>query len=756
MKRSYFKSRLFLKYISSYLFILLIPLVLLTVIIYNSAVRNLRSEIEQAHMNQLVQAKTIVDNLVRQLNDIATRVSYDEQLAKYRVHDPYYSRDAINALKNYKATSSLIDEMFLYFRKDPNIYSTAGMTSLNVFTDTFRFQNWTGADVIQDLNSVKYPTVRHATLVGSNALKQQSMLAFLVPITPNNPNPHGMLMYLIKESELAALIDSILGDYRGSSLIFDNNGQILASNNNQENALEPSDKQRLFRLSTGIASVSINGDPHSVVSVKSDLNGWQYVTLMPSAQFFVRVLHVRSLIFMLFSIVGIAGSITALILARKQYTPIFDLVQFANSNSKPGAPLRASGASGNELERIRTVLREYSLRADLQEPYARNSFLLMLLKYGNVQNLSPVLLKAFNIQFEKDCHFVMVIGKDELPETPVDRQHWQSVIASLSRVEIPEYAAYIHSVELPKPDQIALIVSFNRLESLAEPQHIRHLVQCLHDRIVERFHSHLVIGVGSCYSSSEHLNQSFIEACSALESRVSTGHGSITFFEKLSDSPGEASWLSKNVLLKLSQSLKQGNYNVAAQTIGEALEDLRAAGFSVKLVRCVCFDILNTILKTGLELGIDGIVRDIPRHDAFHSLEQLNRHFLNLAARICSLVEQNEKKEEHSLMDQIVEYIDSHYMDHSLSLETISCKYSISVSYFSRSFKDKMGINFVQYVWRKRIEAAIAELTTTNDPLKDIIQRVGYLDTPNFIRKFKKETGHTPGQYRKLYSNKIG
>ncbi len=67
-----------------------------------------------------------------------------------------------------------------------------------------------------------------------------------------------------------------------------------------------------------------------------------------------------------------------------------------------------------------------------------------------------------------------------------------------------------------------------------------------------------------------------------------------------------------------------------------------------------------------------------------------------------------------------------------------------------------MGINFVQYVWRKRIEAAIAELTTTTDPLKDIIQRVGYLDTPNFIRKFKKETGHTPGQYRKLYSHKIG
>lgn len=31
-------------------------------------------------------------------------------------------------------------------------------------------------------------------------------------------------------------------------------------------------------------------------------------------------------------------------------------------------------------------------------------------------------------------------------------------------------------------------------------------------------------------------------------------------------------------------------------------------------------------------------------------------------------------------------------------------------------------------------------LKTTNAPLKDIIIQVGYLDTPNFIRKFKKET----------------
>ncbi|MNJ62772.1 DNA-binding transcriptional regulator AraC [compost metagenome] len=44
-------------------------------------------------------------------------------------------------------------------------------------------------------------------------------------------------------------------------------------------------------------------------------------------------------------------------------------------------------------------------------------------------------------------------------------------------------------------------------------------------------------------------------------------------------------------------------------------------------------------------------------------------------------------------------------------------------------------------------------LINTSAPLKEIIEQVGYLDAPNFIRKFKKETGVTPGQYRKLNAN---
>ena len=142
MKWNHFKSKLLVKYTLSYISIFLIPLVILTVIIYHNAVKTLRSEIEQTNVNQLTQAKTVIDDRMKELQDIAFRIAYDEQLTRYWTHHPYYSRESIGALVKYKATSSIIDELFLFFRGDNNIYSSQGLENLDVFTGRYKFNTW--------------------------------------------------------------------------------------------------------------------------------------------------------------------------------------------------------------------------------------------------------------------------------------------------------------------------------------------------------------------------------------------------------------------------------------------------------------------------------------------------------------------------------------------------------------------------------------------------------------------------------------
>ncbi|MDO3411729.1 helix-turn-helix domain-containing protein [Saccharibacillus sp. CPCC 101409] len=758
MKPSYFKSRLFLKYISSYMLILLIPLICLTFVLYHNTAANLRSQIEQSHLNQLTQAETIVDSNMKQLNDIASRAAYDFRLSRYRVHDPYYSLEAINALGDYKATSPIIGEMFLYFHDDKQIYSSAGMYDLDVFSEKYQFRSWDGAAALRDLNETRFATMRPADLVGRTPGFEQSMLVYLVPVVPNSPNPHGTLMYFVQESSLTGLIDSILGGYQGSSYIFDNEGRVLAVKNNQEKGVDEEELRSLVSLSTGTHSIEIGGVPHSVVSVKSEQNGWEYVTLMPSSQFFSSVLHIRSFIAALFALVFVFGAFVALMLARRLYGPIFRLFEFANSKAVPQTGEAAAGENavtgGNELDGIRSALQAYSTRANLQEPYARNHSLLMLLRHGGAAGPAPELMRTLGLSLDRSRYFAVLIGGEDSRAAADDPQERKLLLSLLSEAELPELGARIYGAELPKPDQIALIVGFDPTEGRGESELAEAIVHAVRDRLLDIGRAQPALGVGTCCDGPQRLNQSFIEACSAFESRKNTGSGSITYFSRLSADGGEACWVPKSVLLKLSQSLKQGSADVAARSVAEATEALRAPGLSARYMRCIGFDILNTILKAALEAGVDNLSSGIPPLDAFASPDELERCCLDLTDRLCAQVEQKEEKEAHTLMDRIVAYIDEHYADHSLSLETISYKYSISMSYFSRSFKEKVGINFVQYIWQKRMAAAIAELTTTDEPLKDIIQRVGYQDTPNFIRKFKKETGYTPGQYRKLFAGK--
>lgn len=750
MRVNYFKSKLFLKYIWSYLFILLIPLIFMTVLIYRNAVTSLRMEIEQSRLAQLTQANVVIDGRMKELGEIATRISYDRRLTNYQVHDPVTSRESIQALDQYKATSSIIGEIYLYFRKDDKIYSSKGLNDLNVFTDNLRFTSWDETTLFYDLNMTKYPTIRPADIVSNPNGMEKSMLAYLIPITPNSPTPHATVMYLINESELTSLVDSILGSYKGQTYILDNEGNILVNNRQGEDLTNSDTRALLSDLTPGIEDRIVNGQAHSIVSVKSEANGWTYVTIMPSSQFFSSVLHVRSFMGMLFSIVVIVGIAIALVLARMQYQPISVLAHFAAANS---SSTLGNSSFGNELDRIRTALQEYSSRVDLQEPFARHHFLSMLLKYGSAQSLTPELHEAFDLEFNRSHFFVMVIGWDEDEQNGI--QEHQEMIGLLTQIEFPELAAHGYGVELSRMDQIGLIINFDLDDESAEFAHIRLISEAVRSNLLDSFDIVPTIGVGTSYSGPDQLNQSYIEACSAFEMRVSTDRGSVNYFDKLSDTPDHTFWIPSNNLLKLSQSLKQGSYDVASQIIRSSFASLQSSGLSALYIRCICFDLLNTILRTATEPGYHyNLMQELAPNLLYsNSLGELEDGLLELASEICQQVEQKHHKEEQSIMDRIVAYIDQHYMDNTLSLETVAFEFCISPSHASRTFKEKVGLNFIQYVWQKRIEEVKYQLKMTNDPIKSIIQRVGYLDSPNFIRKFKKETGYTPGQYRKLFSD---
>jgi two-component system response regulator YesN len=86
-----------------------------------------------------------------------------------------------------------------------------------------------------------------------------------------------------------------------------------------------------------------------------------------------------------------------------------------------------------------------------------------------------------------------------------------------------------------------------------------------------------------------------------------------------------------------------------------------------------------------------------------------------------------------------------------LTLEDVAAVAGFNPTYFSTVFKKVTGENFLEYLSELRMKEARELLCDGHLRIDDIAEKVGYADTKYFVKLFKKSTGLTPQEYRKLY-----
>lgn len=104
-----------------------------------------------------------------------------------------------------------------------------------------------------------------------------------------------------------------------------------------------------------------------------------------------------------------------------------------------------------------------------------------------------------------------------------------------------------------------------------------------------------------------------------------------------------------------------------------------------------------------------------------------------------------------SVQDKLINcarhYIKEHFAE-PISLKDVSREVHLSEFYFSRLFRNKIGINFREYLTRLRLEEAKRLLLATDDTVAAIAKKVGYPDANYFSRLFRLRVGITPNEYR--------
>jgi|LSQX01.1.fsa_nt_gb AraC-like DNA-binding protein len=103
----------------------------------------------------------------------------------------------------------------------------------------------------------------------------------------------------------------------------------------------------------------------------------------------------------------------------------------------------------------------------------------------------------------------------------------------------------------------------------------------------------------------------------------------------------------------------------------------------------------------------------------------------------------------HDCSRYILNYVDQNYMK-PLTLTEISRELNFSLPYICRRFKNEVGMSFVEYLQKKRIEQSCRLILNTDKKIADIAELVGYTDTKFFNQIFKKHLKMTPREFKSI------
>lgn len=724
-----FRSKLFLRFFSSFLIIFMIPLSIFSGAIFFYTQR----VIEQSKLDGMVSIARVhaksLDDILYHVSNTAFNLSYNPTL--YTLDRTRYGSIAELNLELKPLIKELKVNMTQFAQSRELTMGLYIARNDVVITGTTKYSM---ADYCKSILELHAPGEIQGAL-------QESSYAGRNLLLPSSSNGGGRMICILPLDLYGAPSNSYLIAFIPSVALpgFDEEG--IASALYHGDQLIATDNAAFFEGKT------LSGLQQSETV---DFLQKQYYTLLSSSSLMDLTyvycierevvsgpVHLLYFFLLLVALVLLLGVLAAYLMSKRNYKPVGNIMQMIDNYSAP-----PDNPSDTEFQRIRSMLSglmnhnaQLSQQMDAQLPALRSAYLGRLLR-SPAAHASEQDCQAYGIVFPYPQFAVLAVALDPGGQVQLVEDVFRTLLSSSLSHIYEDYAVYAAD---DYHEYLPLILNFSAQKTAEETAR----------DFLSQLPEHVLAGC-SAAQREEDLPTAYTQAVKAFYCGRFGKERGLILFDSLSHIGGRLLYSTDQEQALFGCIHEKDPAGAKRLLTGIIRENAEYNAYSSFLTRVLTNDLLATLLKTASSMGLS--LEQLWSEQDFRQFDEAGIHqktalLEELIDRIGSQTECRQEPQ-NPLVTRTLELVRQEYGNPGLSLNYAAELFGVSSQYLSGLFKAQAGRNFTDYVNQYRLKMSLASLQDSTIPIGIVAERAGYLGAGNYIRVFKKYYSITPGQYR--------
>lgn len=749
-------NKLWKKSFISYLFILIIPL-LVALSIYHQSYNMLINNIYDENAKLVENCAEVIDIEVLNIDNIVNYFSKNLDINVFTT----LSRDTFTKSSEYykviKASYPIhffpIDQTMLY---DVQVYSRLNnsiISSKRVHTelekeyapflkwDNLSYEQWED----QILNTYYYKDFLKETRIVSGDRHLKKVIPYISTIPLNSKGyAKGCIIAFIDLAKIQNILDKINRTDKGITYIYDRKNNLITSVGSLEKNVDILSLVNNEKVSIKIKKI---GDTkYFITQNTSELTGFKIISILPTSYVSDQLVYIKRIGILVLIVTLISGFLLSLYVSYKRTKPLIEIAEIAKVNL--GENIKKVNTIELIRENLTSIIEDNKVLANYKEKQIeqnRNLFIERLLN-GNFSssNNSSKQLELFGIDTKSSYYNVMVIkilgyGELENEELLIEKDFIKLIIKKhIESINEFEGIFYKHSNDL---------LIFILTKDVVNKQEI--IQDYLIDKLYEENNIKVVVSLGKPCNDLLNISFSFGQANYAMQYLKKNMKINYIAYSQLKDFK-EAIYYPLDIENKIIQLTLQGydnqveslcaliyEENFENKTLSNQMKLQLISNFVGTLNRIVCRD--------ERDLSIFEIHQKIKVLNTFEEKIDFVCHNIKDIAK-----ENNKKIEDRDiiLVNKFIEFIENNYKDSTLNISVLSSEFHYKETFIYHFFINNMQVSFASYLENIRMEKAKTLLMKNELSIKEIASQCGYSSPHSFRRAFKRITSITPSEYK--------